>query len=122
MIVLDVKDLGRHPLQIQQQVVARRDGNGSQVALSIFSPTAWVSPVAWKIDGAVAARLMKPLRKCSGSAGRPARHLEVTDLGELALAILCHLKPLGDDAVVVAHQQEDAPESRATWVTLALGR
>ncbi len=31
--------------------------------------------------------------------------LEITDLGEFTLAIFGHFEPLGDDAVVVAHQQ-----------------
>ena len=49
--------------------------------------------------------LMKPCESARGQQGDRRVAPEVTDLGELALAILCHLKPLGDDAVVVAHQQ-----------------
>ncbi|MNF98096.1 hypothetical protein D3C84_809440 [compost metagenome] len=90
---------------------------------SMVSPSSLASPVAWKklmVPSLVA--LMKPLRKCSGvsSATGPSplksRIWVNWRLPSFATSNHWEMTPLS-----LPTSREEAPESRATWVTSALG-
>ncbi|MNQ87240.1 hypothetical protein D3C85_1024550 [compost metagenome] len=107
MIVLHLEYLEVIPLLGQQQVVTGRDGQGRQGAAFYglakqLGLAGGVEEVDGPVFGGADEALAEMLR---GQQRDRAVALEVTDLGELALAVLRHLEPLGDDAIVIAHQQ-----------------
>ncbi|MNQ87241.1 hypothetical protein D3C85_1024560 [compost metagenome] len=107
MLVLDVEQLEGVLLLHQQQVVAGGDGERRQgTALDLLAQQLGLAGGVEEADGTVLGAADEALAKVlGGQQVDRAIALEVADLGELALAILRHFEPLGDDAVVVAHQQ-----------------
>ncbi len=107
MIILDRKQLEGIALLHQQHVVAGRDGQCRQHApLHLLAQQLGLTSGVEEADGAILACADEALAKVlRGQQIHRAIAFEITDLGELALAILGHFEPLGDDTIVVTHQQ-----------------
>ncbi len=107
MIILNRKQLEGVALLHQQQVVAWRDGQGRKFPpFYCLGQQLGLACGVEEADDAVLVGTDEAFAKVLGSQQiHSAITLEITDLGELTFAILCHFKPLGDDAVVITYQQ-----------------